>query len=466
MLGAVAGTSYTVTVTANGPGGSSPASTASNAVTPKSPDVPAAPPDEVPTTLTTDKGKISLAAPSQQITVIGTGFAPRSTATIILYSAPITLGTVVTDANGSFSIPVTIPAGLEPGDHTFLASGVNPAGATRQMALPVTVAPTSTGSTGDGDDSQNTTIPVPGNGLITLLDREGTPAATVTVAQGTYALDAATGAITFVPVTGFVGRATPVAYRITDAVGSVVTGSYTATVTGDGGGEDPGPAPSTGSAKVVIGKLAVTRGLPARATLPAIVAFTGVTKARNTAVLWSTVSGKRVILGTGRATMTVASRRAAVMIVLNPLGRAMAATPGGYPVAVAMTTVPAAGGRTQRASSRTRLVLHQFTVPRAVYFATGSATITAAQDRYLAALRTRLTGVRTVTCVGHTDDRGNKAASLRLGKRRAQQVCRDLTTRLRIPTRVLTQGETNPSGNNSTAAGMARNRRVNITIHY
>ncbi|MFI7544812.1 Ig-like domain-containing protein [Actinoplanes sp. NPDC049599] len=465
VLGAVAGTSYTVTVTANGQGWSSPASGASNAVTPKSPDVPAAPPDQVPTTLTTDKGQISLAVPGQQITVIGTGFAPRSTATIILYSTPIALGTVVTDANGSFSVPVTIPAGLDPGDHTFLASGVNPAGATRQMALPVTVAPTRTGSTGDGSDSQNTTIPVPANGLITLLDREGMPTTTVTVAQGTYALDATTGAITFVPVTGFVGRATPVAYRITDTVGSVVNGSYTATVT-TGGGEDPGPSPSTGSSKVVIARLAVTRGLPRRATLPAIVSFIGVTKARNTAVLWSTVSGKRVILGTGRAAMTVASRRAAVTIVLNPLGRAMAATPGGYPVAVAMTTVPAAGGRTLRASGRTRLVLNQFTVPRAVYFATGSASITAAQDRYLAALRTRLTGVRIVTCVGHTDGRGNNAAGLRLGKRRAQQVCRDLTVRLRIRTSVLTQGESNPSGNNSTSAGMARNRRVDITIHY
>ncbi|WP_203843768.1 fibronectin type III domain-containing protein [Winogradskya humida] len=465
VLGGVAGTSYTVTVTANVAGGSSPASGPSNAVTPKSPDVPAAPPAEVPTTLTTDKGKIGLAAPGQQITVIGTGFAPRSTATVILYSTPITLGTVVTDADGSFSVPVTIPAGLDPGDHTFLASGVNPAGATRQMALPVTVAPTSTGSTGDGSDSQNTTIPVPANGLITLLDRDGMPAATVTVAQGTYALDATTGKITFVPVTGFVGRATSVSYRITDAVGSVVNGSYTATVTA-GGGDNPGPAPSTGSAKVIVPKLAVTRGLPSRATLPAVVSFTGATKARNTAVLWSTVSGKRVILGTGRASMTAASRRAAVTIVLNPLGRALAATPGGYPVAVAMTTVPAAGGRTLRASSRTRLVLNQFTVPRAVYFATGSASITAAQNRYLAALRTKLTGVRILTCVGHTDDRGNKAASLRLGKRRAQQVCRDLTARLGIRTNVLTQGETNPSGNNSTSTGKARNRRVDITIHY
>jgi outer membrane protein OmpA-like peptidoglycan-associated protein len=280
-----------------------------------------------------------------------------------------------------------------------------------------------------------------------------------------YALDATTGAITFVPVKGFVGRATPVAYRITDTVGSVVVGSFTATVTG-GGGNNPGPPASTGSARVLIGKLVVTRGVPARATLPAVVGFTRVTKARNTAIVWSTVSGKRVILGTGRASMAVGSRRAAVTVVLNPLGRAMAATPGGYPVAVAMTTVPATGGRTLRASSRTRLVLSQFTVPRAVFFASGSATVTPAQDRYLAGLRAKLSGARLITCVGHTDDRGNKAASLKLGERRALQVCRDLTARLKIRTSVVTRGETHPSGSNRTPAGMARNRRVDITIHY
>jgi flagellar motor protein MotB len=45
-------------------------------------------------------------------------------------------------------------------------------------------------------------------------------------------------------------------------------------------------------------------------------------------------------------------------------------------------------------------------------------------------------------------------------------VCRDLTARLKIRTSVVTRGETHPSGSNRTAAGMARNRRVDITIHY
>jgi titin len=469
VLSAVAGRQYRVRVVAETAAGLEASSPLSRAVTPRGPAVPATAP-AAPTTLTTDKGKIGLAVPGQAITVIGTGFAPLTTITVMLYSEPITLGTAVTDATGSFALPVTIPAGLDPGAHTFLASGVDPAGATRQMALPVTVAPTSAGSTGEGTDTQNTILPVPANGLITLLDGEGMPAVTVTVPQGTYALDAATGAITFVPVAGLAGKAAPVAYRITDSVGSVVTGSYTATVTGSGGDPAPapvpGPRPSTGSAKVVVARLAVTRGVPARATLPAIVSFTTVTRARNTAVLWSTMSGRRVVLGTGRATMRVAGRRAAVTIVLNPLGRALAATPGGYPVAVAVTTVPVNGGRTLRASSRTRLVLHQFTVPRSVYFSSGSAAITGAQSRYLTALRTTLTGVRTVTCVGHTDDRGNKAASLRLGERRARAVCRGLTTGPAVRTSIVTRGETNPSGSNSTSAGMARNRRVDITIHY
>ncbi|WP_106124810.1 fibronectin type III domain-containing protein [Pseudosporangium ferrugineum] len=465
VIGAVAGTSYVVTVIAQGPGGSSAPSPASNAVIPSAPVPPAQVPDDVPLTLTTDKGRLALAAPAQQITVIGTGFAPYSTVQVSIYSAPIQLATVTTDGNGTFSMPVTVPADLAAGQHTFLAVGVNEAGTARKIGLPVTVPPTRSGSTGTNSDTQRTNLPVPAGGGITLLDAGGRPVTMVTIdGQGTYALDATTGVITFVPVAGFAGTANSVTYRISDAVGSVVTGTYTAVVT-EGGAGTPGPSPSTGSAKVTVTKLMVTRGAPARATLPVIVTFTSAIKGRNTVVLWSTVSGKRVILGTGRVGMTTAGRRAAVTVKLNPLGRAMAATPGGYPVAVAGTTVPATG-RTLRATSRTRLVLNQFTVPRSVYFGTDSSRISVAQQRYLVTLRAKLSGARAVTCIGRTDDRGSKSYSQRLGKRRATAVCRLVSTRPNLTTHAISKGEANPTAGNDTAAGRARNRRVDITIHY
>ena len=232
VLGGVAGTSYTVTVVAHGANGvDSAASPASNQVTPGAPETPAAPPSTAPITLTTDKGQIALAVPDQPIIVIGTGFAPYSTAKVIIYSSPIELGTVQTDGTGSFSVPVRVPASLESGHHTFLASGVDPSGGPRLMALPVTVPPTSIDSNagGDGNSAQ---LPVPTGGSITLLDDAGNAATTVAIpGQGTYCWMPATGTISFLPVKGFKGRATAVRYRLTDSVGSSVDGSYSAVVT-------------------------------------------------------------------------------------------------------------------------------------------------------------------------------------------------------------------------------------------
>ncbi|GAA3195163.1 hypothetical protein GCM10010532_012750 [Dactylosporangium siamense] len=138
VVGGVAGTTYTYTVTAESTSGPSPASPPSTATTVAAPATPATPP---PTelTLTTDRGDISTAVPGQQITVIGTGFAPHSTATITIYSTPTQLGTVVTDENGNFSVPVTVPAALAAGVHTVVALGAAPDGSLRAMDLTVTV---------------------------------------------------------------------------------------------------------------------------------------------------------------------------------------------------------------------------------------------------------------------------------------------------------------------------------------
>jgi sugar lactone lactonase YvrE len=139
VIGGTAGTAYTYTVVAHSAAGDSAASVASNSVTPLSPSVASSAPTSASTTLTTNLGAISEAQPGEALTVIGTGFLPYSTATIVVYSSPVVLATVVTDANGDFSKPVTIPATLEVGSHNLVAFGVDLAGATRTLRLPFAI---------------------------------------------------------------------------------------------------------------------------------------------------------------------------------------------------------------------------------------------------------------------------------------------------------------------------------------
>jgi hypothetical protein len=111
VMGGVAGTTYTVKVVTRSAMGDSVATSPSNAVTPTAPPISTTVPS-TNLTLTTDKGIITTAVPSQDIVVIGTGFMPYSTAKIIIYSLPIDLGSAVTDGAGNFSKPVTVPANI------------------------------------------------------------------------------------------------------------------------------------------------------------------------------------------------------------------------------------------------------------------------------------------------------------------------------------------------------------------
>ena len=448
VIGAEAGTAYTVTVVAQGPGGNSSSSPQSDSVTPAAPVPPATVPTDAPATLTTDKGKLSLALPKQEIVIIGTGYAPNSTATIILYSEPVVLGTVTTDSTGGFSLPVTVPAGVATGEHTFLAQGVDTNGAARQMALPITVPPTSPNTSGADDRNQDTDLPVPNGGSITLLNSSGTPVTSVVVAgQGTYTLNTATGHITFTPVRGFAGRATPVRYRITDSVGSVVLGSYTAVVT-------PSAAPRL--------------NLPARlvtkvdGTTLVRVTHTAAVSGRTTVTLWSTVGGKRVSFGSATR---AAGRTVVVPVPLNALGRRMTARPGGYTVTVIVTTTPASGP-VQRALTLTRVVLQHFPLPRSVYFPSDGSSLRPDQVSYLGQVRGQLAGVRAVTCTGHTDNRGTDAWARKLSAWRAQEVCRTVVAGSRIRTIIVGRGKADPVASNGTEAGKALNRRTDITLHY
>jgi titin len=75
----------------------------------------------------------------EQVTFSGSGYAPDSPVTLLVYSEPQVLGTVMTDADGAFTATVTLPEGLAAGRHTLVAAGLDPSGEMRYLTLPITV---------------------------------------------------------------------------------------------------------------------------------------------------------------------------------------------------------------------------------------------------------------------------------------------------------------------------------------
>ena len=74
--------------------------------------------------------------------------------------------------------------------------------------------------------TQQQRVTIPPGGVVALLDN-ALPVTTVTAAgQGTFALNAATGVITFTPIAGYSGQPTPVTYQIRDAYGQSVRSTY------------------------------------------------------------------------------------------------------------------------------------------------------------------------------------------------------------------------------------------------
>jgi CshA-type fibril repeat protein len=152
------------------------------------------------TTLTvTGAGTYSVSGTSLRFTPVNGYTGTATAASFRISSAGGETGT------GSYTPTVTTPAGPTAGAHT--SSGVGTA------------------------QQQSTVSPRPAGGALTLLDGSSPVTALTVTGQGTYSLDAATAVVTFTPVLGYRGTATPVPYRVTDAYGQSATGSYTPTVT-------------------------------------------------------------------------------------------------------------------------------------------------------------------------------------------------------------------------------------------
>ncbi|MGY1702123.1 hypothetical protein [Geodermatophilus sp. SYSU D00766] len=108
------------------------------------PQVPSAPivPTTVPSTplkLTTDQGADTELSVGEKLTIKGEGFMPFSSVSVIIYSEPRVLTTVLADAQGRFEVEVTVPSDLPAGNHSLVASGVDPDGNEHFLRLDVTV---------------------------------------------------------------------------------------------------------------------------------------------------------------------------------------------------------------------------------------------------------------------------------------------------------------------------------------
>jgi hypothetical protein len=100
-------------------------------------------------------------------TIAGGGFqSSLSGGTIYIGSMPERLGTFTTDANGSFTANVLIPADLPAGTHELYAIGTDPSGNLKALAAPITVTGSaSTGSHAGCVGTLSGTI----NGSLTVL---------------------------------------------------------------------------------------------------------------------------------------------------------------------------------------------------------------------------------------------------------------------------------------------------------
>jgi hypothetical protein len=122
-----------------------------------------------PSTVPTSNGPLSATGISsgtvtagQSVTVSGTGYAPYSQVSVLVYSTPTLLGSAEADANGAFSLTVTLPAGLAAGSHTLVAAGVDEAGNPRYLTMAITVAAATGGPGGLAYTGASVALPVIG----------------------------------------------------------------------------------------------------------------------------------------------------------------------------------------------------------------------------------------------------------------------------------------------------------------
>ena len=105
---------------------------------------------------------------------------------------------------------------------------------TPTVTVPAAPTPVDRSTLGQIDQAQVLQLKAREGWALTLLNPVGgAPATTVTVAnEGTYVVNTIAWTITFTPVAGYVGTATPISFRVTDAYAQSGTAAYAPVVFG------------------------------------------------------------------------------------------------------------------------------------------------------------------------------------------------------------------------------------------
>jgi outer membrane protein OmpA-like peptidoglycan-associated protein len=122
-----------------------------------------------------------------------------------------------------------------------------------------------------------------------------------------------------------------------------------------------------------------------------------------------------------------------------------------------------------RAQGKSRLLPRTLAIASDGLFASGSSTLSAAGKRFAARTATQLKGAVRITCTGYTDNTGAASFNKALGLARAKAVCAALRKaglgkKVQLVTR--SGGPSHPRAKNDTAAGRAKNRRVELAVRY
>jgi hypothetical protein len=182
----------------------------------------------------------------------------------------------------------------------------------------------------------------------------------------------------------------------------------------------------------------------------------------------SMLSGGRV-LARGRATASGAGARAVtVRLKLTRSGRAVLARHlGGVRLRVEASATTSAGTRSARARTRGVLAVEHLVTPPDSWLP-NQAVLSARGRRFLRSLRGSVIAVVRVRCDGYSAKvSASSSNSTRISAARAAAVCAALRRFgvTKAPT-VVGHGGSRPIASNTTEAGRAANRRVEVTITH
>jgi hypothetical protein len=173
------------------------------------------------------------------------------------------------------------------------------------------------------------------------------------------------------------------------------------------------------------------------------------------------------VLARGRAVASGPGARAlTVRLKLTPRGRALLARHlGGVHGRLKATGATSGGRRSARARTHAILAVERFVTPPGAWLPNRAALSTRGRH-FLRSRRARLTAVAGIRCDGYSAKvRGHSLNATRISLARAALACAALAQR-GIHTTVIGHGNARPIASNQTAAGRARNRRVEITITH